>query len=93
MVVIGNYKIWTDNGGTSPSENTPFTPLSILFRPQWLRSLERAEMVEAPGTAPGSNGFITMAVYRHSRCRHGQYRDDRRGMQMEESGRIFARRR
>ena len=82
MVVIGNYKIWTDNGGTSPSENTPFTPLSILFRPQWLRSLERSEMVEAPGTAPGSNGFITMAVYRHSRCRHGQYRDDRRGMQI-----------
>ena len=27
-------------------------------------------MVEAPGTAPGSNGFITMAIYRHSRCRH-----------------------
>ena len=24
-------------------------------------------MVEAPGTAPGSDGFITMTVYRHSR--------------------------
>jgi len=24
-------------------------------------------LVEAPGTAPGSAGFITMAVYRHSR--------------------------
>jgi len=23
--------------------------------------------VEAPGTAPGSDGFITTAVYRHSR--------------------------
>ena len=34
MVVISNYKFWTDNGGTSPSENTPFTPSSILFRPR-----------------------------------------------------------
>jgi hypothetical protein len=33
--------------------------------------LSGAEMVEAPGTAPGSNGFITMAIYRHSRCRQG----------------------
>jgi hypothetical protein len=24
-------------------------------------------MVEAPGTAPGSDRFITMTVYRHSR--------------------------
>jgi len=31
-------------------------------------------MVEAPGTAPGSDGFITMAVYRHSRCRHAEYK-------------------
>jgi len=25
------------------------------------------EMVEAPGTAPGSDGFIAKTVYRHSR--------------------------
>ena len=31
-------------------------------------------MVEAPGTAPGSDGFITMAVYRHSRCRQVEYK-------------------
>ncbi len=31
-------------------------------------------MVEAPGTAPGSDGFIPIAIYRHSRCRHTQYR-------------------
>ena len=24
---------WPDNGGTMPSERTPFTPSSILFRP------------------------------------------------------------
>jgi hypothetical protein len=55
-----------------PSENTPFTPSSILFRPQWLP--RAGEMVEAPGTAPGSDGFITMAIYRHSRCRQDLYR-------------------
>jgi hypothetical protein len=41
-----------------PSKSTPFTPSSILFRPH---------MVEAPGTAPGSEWFITTAIYRHSR--------------------------
>jgi hypothetical protein len=25
------------------------------------------DLVEAPGTAPGSDGFITTAIYRHSR--------------------------
>jgi len=30
-------------------------------------------MVEAPGTAPGSDEFITTVVYRHSRCRHHEY--------------------
>jgi hypothetical protein len=53
-----------------PSESTPFTPSSILFRPHKSRSkplsLQRF-MVEAPGTAPGSEWFITMTVYRHSR--------------------------
>ncbi len=35
---------------------------------------EGEEMVEAPGTAPGSDGFITMAIYRHSPCGQLQYR-------------------
>jgi hypothetical protein len=48
-----------------PSESTLFTPSSILFRPHWLLPLG-GEMVETPGTAPGSDGFITMTVYRHS---------------------------
>jgi hypothetical protein len=41
-----------------PSKSAPFTPSSILFRPR---------LVEAPGTAPGSDRFITTAIYRHSR--------------------------
>ena len=81
MVVIGNYKFWTDNGGTSPSENTPFTPSSILFRPRGPPP-QRGKLVEAPGTAPGSDGFITMAIYRHSRCRHAQYKGAADRMQM-----------
>lgn len=48
-----------------PSENTPFTPSSILFRPR--QNPARRAWVEAPGTAPGSDGFIAMAIYRHSR--------------------------
>ena len=32
-----------------------------------VRSFDICPLVEAPGTAPGSAGFITMAVYRHSR--------------------------
>ena len=51
-----------------PNENTVFTPSSILFRPHhqatfWLRS---DLVVEAPGTAPGSEWFIAQAIYRHS---------------------------
>ena len=65
-----------------PSKSSPFTPSSILFRPRIQRTDTRCRitdkpfrsltsdvrpLVEAPGTAPGSAGFITMAVYRHSR--------------------------
>src|ERR671936_2834711 len=66
-----------DNGGTMPSKSAPFTPSSILFRPRLrdqssevgyrLTSDHSPLMVEAPGTAPGSDRFITTAVYRHSR--------------------------
>src|SRR6218665_3362399 len=32
---------WPDDGGAMPSENTPFTPSSILFRPQWFPARRR----------------------------------------------------
>ena len=38
---------------------------SLLFR--------RLRLVEAPGTAPGSEWFIMMSIYRHSRKRSGNY--------------------
>jgi len=31
-------------------------------------------LVEAPGTAPGSEWFITISIYRHSCCQHPLYR-------------------
>jgi len=39
-------------------------------------------MVEAPGTAPGSDGFITITVYRRSRCRQVLYMAAGPAMQM-----------
>ena len=66
-----------------PSKSLPFTPSSILFRPRRNPSaIGLRALVEAPGTAPGSDGFIPMAVYRHSRpCdRQIQYRSARDGI-------------
>jgi len=39
-------------------------------------------MVEAPGTAPGSEWFITMTIYRHISCEQFLYRRARGVMQM-----------
>ena len=58
-----------------PGKSTAFTPSSILFRPQHQPCIAEGEagfMVEAPGTAPGSDGFITLTVYRHSRVAPAQ---------------------
>ena len=49
-----------------PGKRPPFTPSSILFRPRRNPACGRA-LVEAPGTAPGSERLIAMTVYRHSR--------------------------
>ena len=50
-----------------PSKSSIFTPLSILFRPHHKPVVEDRFVVEAPGTAPGSNRLIPSTVYRHSR--------------------------
>ena len=54
-----------------PGESPIFTPSSILFRPHqkppFLSLRGRRFLVEAPGTAPGSDWLIASAVYRHSR--------------------------
>ncbi len=57
-----------------PSKNTIFTPSSILFRPQQKHREEKffltVLVVEAPGTAPGSDRLITKAIYCHSHLRN-----------------------
>ena len=50
-----------------PSKRAPFTPSSILFRPRRSPRNGPWALVEAPGTAPGSEWFIPMSVYRHIR--------------------------
>ena len=58
-VVVGNYALWTDNGGTSPGQSkhlyTFVDPVSAPLVPQ------RGSLVEPPGTAPGSDPLITRA--------------------------------
>jgi len=54
-----------------PNKKSLFTPSSILFRPHHHPadvpvSACRRIMVEAPGTAPGSEWFIATLVYCHS---------------------------
>src|ERR1051325_9177144 len=79
------------HGGTIPGKSTPFTPSSILFRPQdpragWCRPL--GNLVEPPGTAPGSERFITTPVYRHSRpLRDGTTNIGVRGVRSQPSAR------
>jgi hypothetical protein len=49
-----------------PGEDLPFTLSSILFRPHQKPAALfrlRALVVEAPGTAPGSEEFITTVVF------------------------------
>ena len=56
-----------------PGKKTVFTPSSILFRPQrpcraTFMTLTGENLVEAPGTAPGSEWLIPQSVYHHSRA-------------------------
>ncbi len=55
-----------------PSKRTLFTPSSILFRPHHQNSdvlfapSAGVLVVEAPGTAPGSEKLISTPIYHHS---------------------------
>src|SRR5258707_6766083 len=56
------------HGGTIPSKNRAFTTLVDPGSPPSTPSPKvRRKMVEAPGTAPGSETLIPRGVYRHSR--------------------------
>src|SRR3954447_5897728 len=65
-----------------PGKSTIFTPPSILFRPQQKPLCPQQRLlVEAPGTAPGSERLISSPIYRHSRSsRQNEYRGARAEM-------------
>jgi len=66
-----------------PSKKSIFTPLSILFRPHQKPVFCGRFLVEAPGTAPGSNGFISPLIYRHIRQAGIPYIEWRAGFEKE----------
>jgi hypothetical protein len=81
IVVIRNYKFSPITAVPCRAKTHPLRPRRSCFAP--IGSPHAGEeMVEAPGTAPGSDGFITIAIYRHSRCRQALYRPSRWGLQM-----------
>src|SRR5215212_9530800 len=69
-VVVRTYQ-WSDDGGTMPGKSGPFTtrvePVSPPCPPFGPSPDQGTEVVEAPGTAPGSATLMPSRVYRHSR--------------------------
>src|SRR4029077_6269317 len=66
IVVVGNYEFGPITSEPSRAKARPLRPRRSYFAPAEARLAVRA-WVEAPGTAPGSEGFIATAIYRHSR--------------------------
>src|SRR5262245_49981398 len=64
----------------------PLRPRRSCFTPIRCRFSCERNVVEVPGTAPGSDGFITMAVYRHSHLAGGSYLYNRSACEFEEAG-------
>jgi hypothetical protein len=64
IVVISNYKVRPDDGGTMPGKRSSFTlpvePISPPPKPaSRSKSTRNRALVEAPGTAPGSEELIS----------------------------------
>ena len=66
IVVVGNYSSSPITAEQYREKTRPLRPRRSYFAPAKARPLERA-LVEAPGTAPGSEWFIATAIYFHSR--------------------------
>src|SRR5215813_14396079 len=65
IVVIGNYEFGPISAVPCRAKARPLRPRRSYFAPA--ETCARRALVEAPGTAPGSDGFIATAIYRHSR--------------------------
>src|SRR5262245_29734299 len=64
IVVVGNYEFGPITAEPCRAKARPFRPRRSYFAPADTARF-RAVRVEAPGTAPGSDRFITTAIYRH----------------------------
>src|SRR5262245_44114530 len=70
IVVVGNYEFGPITAEPCRAKARPLRPRRSYFAPTEARyrlAASRWAWVEAPGTAPGSDRFITTAIYRHSR--------------------------
>ena len=70
IVVVGNYEIGPITAEPCRAKARPLRPRRSYFAPAQTQHRDRGRLcawVEAPGTAPGSDRFITTAIYRHSR--------------------------
>src|SRR6516165_9252702 len=65
IVVVGNYECGPISAVPCRAKARPLRPRRSYFAPA--ETCTRRALVEAPGTAPGSDGFIATAIYRHSR--------------------------
>src|SRR4051812_37454940 len=74
IVVVGNYGFGPITAEPCRAKARPLRPRRSCFDPvtgvegkaAW-PAFHPLELVESPGTAPGSERFITTPVYRHSR--------------------------
>ena len=66
-VVVGNYCISPITAEQYREKTRPLRPRRSCFAPAETRLWLEPALVEAPGTAPGSEWFIATVVYFHSR--------------------------
>src|SRR5215468_11022942 len=67
IVVVGNYEIGPITAEPCRAKARPLHPRRSCFAPAGAQPRRLWARVEAPGTAPGSDRFITTAIYRHIR--------------------------
>jgi hypothetical protein len=88
IVVVGNYEFGPITVEPCRAKARPLRPRRSYFAPTQVHAASARSAwpwVEAPGTAPGSDRFITTAIYRHSRLApalpnisaHGRWRKSR----------------
>src|SRR5882757_693013 len=88
--VIVSTCVWSVAAEPYRAKATPLPRTSILLRPHRFCPLRgRRRMVEAPGTAPGSETLMPRDVYRHSRLPDPRYIGASRGF-LKRSKRLWA---